>query len=158
LVSRHQDTAFRAAYLITGSSADAQEAIQDAFVKAWLALDRFRADAPFRPWVMRIVINEARNRRRGSGRRAGLALRAAALPQPAVSSPEAVALADEERARLVAAVRSLREEDQLVIVARYFLELSEAETATALSLARGTVKSRCSRALERLREQLVEGR
>jgi RNA polymerase sigma-70 factor (ECF subfamily) len=57
---------------------------------------------------------------------------------------------------LLGAVAALRESDQLVIAARYFLELSEEETATALSWARGTVKSRLSRALGRLREQLGE--
>jgi RNA polymerase sigma factor (sigma-70 family) len=156
LVSQHQDTAYRAAYLITGSAAEAQDATQDAFVKAWLALDRFRLDAPFRPWLIRIVINEARNRRRSAGRRAGLALRASQLPNPPSTTPDALAVADEERARLLAAIRALRTEDQLVIAARYFLELSEAETATALSWPRGTVKSRLSRALGRLRDELGE--
>jgi RNA polymerase sigma-70 factor (ECF subfamily) len=156
LVAHHQDIAFRAAYLITGSAADAQDAAQEALVKAWLALDRFRSDAPFRPWLMRIVINEARNRRRTAGRRAGLALRVAQLPQGQVPDAEAIALADEQRAALLAAVAGLRESDQLVITARYFLEMSEEETAIALSWARGTVKSRLSRALNRLREQLGE--
>jgi RNA polymerase sigma-70 factor (ECF subfamily) len=65
-----------------------------------------------------------------------------------------VALAGEQRARLLAAVAALRENDQLVIAARYFIGLSEAETATALSLPAGTVKSRLSRALARLRDTL----
>jgi RNA polymerase sigma-70 factor (ECF subfamily) len=156
LVARHQDIAFRAAFLITGSAADAQDAAQEALVKAWLALDRFRPDAAFRPWLMRIVINEARNRRRTAGRRTGLALRLAQLSQGPAPGAEAIALADEQRAGLLAAVAALRESDQLVIAARYFLELSEEETATALSWARGTVKSRLSRALTRLRKQLGE--
>jgi RNA polymerase sigma-70 factor (ECF subfamily) len=156
LVARHQDIAFRAAFLITGSAADAQDAAQEALVKAWLALDRFRPEAPFRPWLMRIVINEARNRRRTAGRRAGLALRLAQLPQGPAPGAEAIALADEQRAGLLAAVGALSESDQLVIAARYFLELNEEETATALSWARGTVKSRLSRALTRLRKQLGE--
>ena len=156
LIARHQDIAFRAAFLITGSAAEAQDAAQDGFVKAWLALGRFRGDEPFKPWLMQIVINEARNRRRSAGRRAGLALRAASLATVSAPSADAVALAGEDRGRLLAAVRALRPDDQLVIAARYFLELSEAETATALSLPRGTVKSRLSRALARLREQLGE--
>ena len=73
----HQDIAFRVACLAGGSAAEAEEAAQEAFVKAWRALDRFRAGAPFRPWLLAIVANEARNRRRAAGRRAGLALRAA---------------------------------------------------------------------------------
>ena len=73
----HQDIAFRVACLAGGSAADAEEAAQEGFVKAWRALPRFRAGAPFRPWLLAIVANEARNRRRAAGRRAGLALRAA---------------------------------------------------------------------------------
>lgn len=158
LLARHQGIAFRAAYLITGSAAEAEDATQEACVKAWLALERFRPDAPFRPWLVRIALNEARNRRRGESRRAGLALRLSAPPRDAASAPsaETEVLVGEQRARLAAAVGLLREDDQLVIAARYFLGLSEAETATALRLRRGTVKSRLSRALARLQAQLEQ--
>ena len=160
LLERHQAIAFRAAYFITGSLADAEDATQDACVKAWLALGRFRADAPFRPWLVRIALNEARNRRRGAARRAWLALRLTGEPQgtQAAASAESEALAGEERALLAAAVGRLREDDQLVIAARYFLSLSESETAVALSIRRGTVKSRLSRALDRLRSELGDAR
>jgi RNA polymerase sigma factor (sigma-70 family) len=154
LVAQHLDVAFRAAYLVTGSAADAQDATQEAVVKAWLALDRFRPGAPFRPWLVRIVINEAHNRRRASGRQAGLALRLAQAPSTTLPGADTAAFAEEERVRLLAAVATLRESDQLVIAARYFVGLSEAETATALSLRPGTVKSRLSRALARLRHEL----
>ena len=152
----HQGIAFRTAYLITGSAADAEEAAQDGFVKAYRALGRFRRGAPFRPWVLEIVANEARNRRRSAGRRAGLALRAAeeAPSGGAAPSPEGAALAAEEREGLLAALNGLREDDRLVIGCRYFLDLSEQETAAALGVRRGTVKSRLSRALERLRAEL----
>ncbi len=156
LVEEHQTIAFRTAYLITGSAADAEDAVQEGFVKAFYALGRFRPDAPFRPWVLRIVANEARNRRRSAGRRERLALRAAEDPLSggAVPSPEAALLVAEERAELLAAVEGLREEDRLVIACRYFLELSEEETGAALDWRRGTVKSRLSRALERLRAEM----
>jgi RNA polymerase sigma factor (sigma-70 family) len=65
-------------------------------------------------------------------------------------------VADMERRRLLDAVEALRDDDRLVISCRYFLELSEEETAAALGIARGTVKSRLSRALERLRARLGE--
>jgi RNA polymerase sigma factor (sigma-70 family) len=158
LLERHQAVAFRAAYLITGSAAEAEDATQEACVKAWLALGRFRAAAPFRPWLISIAVNEARNRRRAAGRRAGVTLRVSTDrtgSREAVSA-ETEALASEECARLSTVVGRLSEEDQLVIGARYFLGLSEAETATALGLRRGTVKSRLSRALGRLRTQLEE--
>ena len=156
LVEEHQTIAFRTAYLISGSSAEAEDAVQDAFVKAYYALGRFRPNAPFRPWILRIVVNEARNRRRSAGRRERLALRAAEEPPSggAVPSPEAALLQSEERELLLAAVNELREEDRLVIACRYFLELSEEETAAALGWRRGTVKSRLSRSLERLRGRL----
>jgi RNA polymerase sigma-70 factor (ECF subfamily) len=66
LVKGHYDVAFRTAYLITGSTADAEDAVQEALLKAYRALARFRADLPFRPWFLSIVANQARNRRRSS--------------------------------------------------------------------------------------------
>ncbi|HEX5504159.1 MAG TPA: RNA polymerase sigma factor [Thermomicrobiales bacterium] len=158
LVRRYQELAFRAAYVITGSAADAEDAAQEAFVKAYYALGRFRPGAAFRPWLLRIVANEAHNRRKAAGRQATLALRAAgaAGDRPsgeAAPSPEAAALAAEQRATLLAALDGLRDEDRLTIAYRYFFDLSEAETAAALGCARGTVKSRLSRALRRLRDQ-----
>jgi RNA polymerase sigma factor (sigma-70 family) len=160
LVRRHESVLFRAAYLVCGSAADAEDAAQEALVRAYGALGRFRPGEPFRPWLLAIVANEARNRRRSAGRRAALALRAqdavltstrSALDE---GSPEGAALAGDERATLLAAVESLREEDRLVIACRYLLDLGEAETAAVLGLPRGTVKSRLSRALGRLRERL----
>ena len=152
----HQGIAFRTAYLVAGGAAEAEDAAQEGFVKAYRALGRFRRGAPFRPWLLRIVANEARNRRRSAGRRAALALRAAEEGPSggAAPSPEGALLAGEERERLLAAVNGLREEERLVIACRYFLELSEDETAAALGVRHGTVKSRTSRALAHLREQL----
>jgi RNA polymerase sigma factor (sigma-70 family) len=147
----HQHTAFRAAYLVTGSAAEAEDAAQDGFVKAWQALPRFRKGAPFRPWLLAIVTNEARNRRRHAGRQAALALRALD-PGPAPTDEAATSHADHER--LLRIVGGMREEDRLVIGYRYFLDLSEEETAEALGIPRGTVKSRLARALARLREQM----
>lgn len=149
----YQGIAFRAAYLLTGSAADAEEAVQTGFIKAWAALPRFRSGSPFKPWLLRIVANEAHNRRRSAGRRAELRLRATAAHPPgdAAPSPEGAALGREERERLLRAVEQLEDRDRDVLTCRYFLELSEEETATALGVRRGTVKSRTARALARLR-------
>ena len=153
----HQAVAFRTAYLITGDAAEAEDAAQEAFVKAYRALGRFRPGAPFRPWLLAVVANEARNRRKAAGQRASLALRAAGVPsRDASTSPEASVLAAERRAELLGALGDLRDEDRLVIGLRYFLGLSEAETAATLGCARGTVKSRLSRAIGRLRERMVQ--
>ena len=152
LVRRYSDVAFRTAYLVTGSAADAEDATQEAFFKAHRALGGFRTGAPFRPWLLRIVANEARNRRRSEGRRALLALRVSCGAEGgAAPSPEAAVEAAEERESLLRALNSMREEDRLVIACRYLLELSVEETAHALGCPEGTVKSRLSRALERLR-------
>lgn len=157
LVRRHQGIAFRVALVAAGDAGDAEEAVQDAFVKAHRALARFRDGAPFRPWLLQIVSNEARNRRRSAGRRAGLAVRvAAAAPGDAAPSPEAAALSHERRDRLLEGLGRLEEHDREVLVHRFVLELGEDETAAALGVRRGTVKSRTSRALERLRAVVGE--
>ncbi|HEY3576685.1 MAG TPA: sigma-70 family RNA polymerase sigma factor [Gaiellaceae bacterium] len=154
LVLTYQSLAFRTAFMIAGDAADAEEAAQDGFVKAHRALRRFRRGEPFRPWLLAIVANEARNRRRARGRRAALILRAAAEPAAPDGDPEEAALATERRQRLLAAVERLRDDDRDVLACRYFLELSEEETAAALGIARGTVKSRTHRALSRLQGEL----
>jgi RNA polymerase sigma factor (sigma-70 family) len=158
IVQTYQGIAFRVAYLIAGSAADAEEAAQDGFVKAYRALGRFRRGAPFRPWLLRIVANEARNRRRSAVRRDKLALRTAAeqASGDAAPSPEASVLVAEQRETLLQALEHLRDEEREVISCRYLLDLSEEETAAALGLRRGTVKSRTSRGLAHLREQLED--
>lgn len=157
LVTANQGIAFRVAHLVTGNAADAEEAAQEAFVKAYRALWRFRRGAPFRPWLLKIVANEARNRRRAAGRRELLALRAMPPPiEDAGSTPESALMGAARRSELLAAVNRLPEPARLAVACRYLLDLSEAETAAALSCRVGTVKSRVSRALEQLRRELEE--
>lgn len=168
LVAIHQAAAFRVALVITGSTADAEDAAQEGFVKAYLALDRFRADAAFRPWLLAIVGNEARNRRRARGRRETLAERAIAAvrgagariePDPArdvavAPSPEVDALRGETTAEIRHALGTLGEAERRVVACRYLLGLSEAETAAALGIPAGTAKSRLHRGLRRMRAAL----
>jgi RNA polymerase sigma-70 factor (ECF subfamily) len=155
LVSRHQSRALRLAYSLAG--ADAEDAVQDAFVKAYAALGRFRDGAAFVPWLLRIVANESRNRRRSAGRRDRLALRVAARPSgDAAPSPEGSALAAEDHRMLVDAINGLADRDREVIACKWFVGLSESEMAEVLGCRPGTVKSRLYRALERLRAALPE--
>ena len=157
LVERYGQIAFRVAWLVTRDRSDAEDAAQEAFVKAYYALDRFRLDLPFRPWLLRIVANEARNRARSSRRRQGLALRAAAVSDgDAAPSPETAAIALEDRETLLAALNRLPPADREVIGHRYLVGLSESETAAVLDVRVGTVKSRLSRAMTRLRAVLDE--
>jgi len=143
---------------VTRSAADAEDAAQEAFVKAYYALGRFRVGEPFRPWVLRIVGNEARNRLRAAGRRERMALRLAQdrHSDDAAPSPESAAIRRDALEALASALAALPERDRLVVSYRYLLELSEAETAAALGVRPGTVKSRLSRALARLRRSMPE--
>jgi RNA polymerase sigma factor (sigma-70 family) len=151
-VRRYEQLAFRTAWLITGSAPDAEEAAQDGFTKAYFALGRFRTGAPFRPWLLQIVANEARNRRKSAGRHAAHALPLDDVaPVADDASPELAALRSDERRRLLDAVNTLREDERAVVACRYFLGLSESEIADTLACPRGTVKSRLSRALAHLR-------
>ncbi|MGH2817167.1 MAG: RNA polymerase sigma factor [Actinomycetota bacterium] len=156
LVRTYQGVAQRTAYVITGDAGDAEDAAQSAFIKAYYALGRFRSDAPFRPWLLKIVANEALNRRRSAGRREGLRLRLEEdrPREDAAPSPEAAVLAGEPRRVLVEALNSLKEDERRVIALRYFLDLSEKEMAAVMGVAKGTVKSRLSRAMKKLRANL----
>ncbi len=154
---RHRTIAFRTAVVLAGSAADAEEAAQDGFVKAWNALPRFRRGAPFRPWLLAIVANEARTRRRAAGRREAWTVRAAEAYEPPGDGDPAAAVAVRERAaELRSALAAVEEKHRTVLVLRYMLDLSEREMAAVLGCRPGTVKSRLSRALERLREEVGE--
>jgi len=154
LVVRYQARAVRLAWTLAGG--DAEDAVQEAFVKAYRALGGFRRGAAFRPWLFTIVANEARNRRRATGRREHLALRLSTSPESpdAGATPEEEAVAADRRRTLAAAIETLGDSDREVIACRWFAGLTEAEMAVVLSCRPGTVKSRLSRALARLRAAL----
>jgi RNA polymerase sigma-70 factor (ECF subfamily) len=158
LVRPHQPLAFHAAWVITRSSDDAEEALQEGLFKAYRALERFRVGEPFRPWLLRIVTNEAYTLTRGRARRSMLQLRARdAASEQWAPPPDDSAAAAQASAGLARALEALPERDRQTITCRYLLELSEEETAIALRCRRGTVKSRLSRALERLRALVESG-
>jgi RNA polymerase sigma-70 factor (ECF subfamily) len=149
LMRAHQEPVFRLAYLLLGDADEADDIAQETFIRAYAALTGFDPERPLRPWLLRIASNLARNRRR-SLRRYLAALQRAFLGPPASAPPPDMDGAWEAET-LWRAVRGLGRADQEVIYLRYFLALSEAEMARALSVAQGTVKSRLSRALHRLR-------
>ena len=154
LVARYTALAHRTAYLL-GAGADAGDVVQEAFVKAYRKLDTFRQDADFKPWLLKIVANETKNLHRGKKRRNLMELKVAAL-QETVDHDDPGTLVDDTRTQLLNALRNLPERDRQVVTCRYLLDLSEAETADTLGLAKGTVKSRLSRALVKLRPMLEE--
>jgi RNA polymerase sigma-70 factor (ECF subfamily) len=130
--------------------------VQQATERAWKAIDSFDPSRPFRPWFLRIVANLARNDRRARGRRAQLDVRAAtADARREVMTPEEIAVTDAERRQVLDALNRLDEDDRLVVALRYFEQLSESEMAETLDCPAGTVKSRLSRAMSRLRDALA---
>ncbi len=152
----HQGIALRVAYLVVRNESEAEDVTQDGFVKAYRSLGRFHEGSPFRPWLLKIIRNEALNRVRGNRRRQGLAVRASNDPVSggAAPSPETEVISDDQSRRLLTLVEALPERYRSVVLHRYLLDLSEQETAEVLGVPVGTVKSRSHRALERLRRSL----
>lgn len=157
LVLLHAPMAKRLAVL-SGAGSEADDVVQEAFVKAYQALPRYREGAGFRPWLLRIVVNETRNLQRGRSRRTLRELRVAAeeAVTRAVPDPAESAVTIDRRRELVDAVDGLARDLREVVTCRYLLELSEAETAQALGIPAGTVKSRLHRALGLLREVMAD--
>ena len=154
LVEQHKNTLFGTAVLMTGDRAVAEEHVQEAFLSAWRAIRGFQRDRPFKPWVVRILVN-----RIVSGRRANRLPTAPLEDAERVTGPADVlesAMSAERRDEVQAALSRLSPQHHQVVVLRYFAELSLREVAETLGVREGTVKSRLSRALGRLREELTE--
>jgi RNA polymerase sigma-70 factor (ECF subfamily) len=154
LVRRHQDAALRLAAGVCGSTEEARDIVQEAFVKGYRSLGRYRGEAPVRSWLLRIVANEAKNEVRGRGRRRRREdrherLRLVTADVDPVGDRVA---AEAEAAELFDLLARLHEHDREVLACRFVAGLSEAETAAALDVPPGTVKSRTARALARARE------
>ena len=151
---RYQGPAFRAAYLVLRDAPEAEDAAQDAFVKAWGALHRFSAGS-LRPWLLKIVMNESLNRLKSRRRRAAVAERVASSGGSAGSGLDETVISREQAELLRKAVDALKERERTLIYLRFFLTLSEQELAEYFKCAPGTIKSRLSRALARLREAVA---
>ena len=151
LVLAHQEAVFRLSYLLLGDPDDADDVAQETFLRAWNHLKRFDVTRPLRPWLLSIASNLASNRRRSAGRYFAALTRAVRHEQAMPRSAEEKSAQHMEASELWRAVRHLSMPDQQIIYLRYFLDLPVAETADVLQVAEGTVKSRLSRALERLR-------
>ncbi|MDX6583090.1 MAG: hypothetical protein QOI10_2274 [Solirubrobacterales bacterium] len=148
LFRRHWRRAHRAAYLVIGDAAAAEDIAQESFLAAVRALDRFDRRRPFGPWLHRITVNRAIDFARARALRAESALKGGEdRPAPA---PDAIS------DQLLAALRELGPEHRAVVVLRYVLEYSPGEIGEILGLPRGTVNSRLRRGLDRLRPALGE--
>jgi len=142
LFREHWPRAFRAARLVTGDAAAAEDIAQEAFLAAVRNLDRFDRRRPFGPWLHRIVVNRAIDWTRARRLRGEVELGEAV---PASPDPEL-------DGSVLGRIRELSPEHRAVIVLRYVLEYTPGEIADLLDVPRGTVNSRLRRGLDSLKE------
>jgi RNA polymerase sigma-70 factor (ECF subfamily) len=142
LFREHWPRAYRAAQLVTGDAAAAEDIAQEAFLAAVRNLDRFDRRRPFGPWLHRIVVNRAIDWTRARKLRAEVEL-GDYLPAPSAPERDGAALAR---------IAELPAEHRAVVVLRYVLEYTPGEIAELLDLPRGTVNSRLRRGLDRMRD------
>ena len=156
LIRPHERIAYRVAAAITGWNAGAQEAVQNAHVKAYRSLRRFRRDAAFRPWLLGIVIHEAHNLRRAERRHERLGARAAERHEAPTAGADEAVVAREEVATVLRALGRLSDTDRLAIVLRYFAELPDDEAAALAGTSTGAFRVRVLRARRRLQALLEQ--
>jgi RNA polymerase sigma-70 factor (sigma-E family) len=132
----------RTAYLLTGEHALAEDLVQTALAKTWFAWGRI--DGPPEPYVRRVLVTTYATwwRRKWQGERP-----TGSLPEVPVDAGSAV----EDRDALWRALAALPRRQRAVVVLRYYEDLSEADTAAALGISKGTVKSQAAKALAALR-------
>lgn len=161
LIRRTQRAGYRLARRITRNHEDADDALQESYVKAFRALDRFASERPFGPWFLTIVSRTALTRLRDGRRRATASLDDPGRdggPPPAerVADPAHDAAAFERRARVERAFARLSEEHRAILALRVDADLPYDAIAAALEIPIGTVMSRLARAREALLEALSE--
>jgi RNA polymerase sigma-70 factor, ECF subfamily len=154
LVSRHYAGVIQVVYRMCGERQVAEDAAQEAFMRAWLKLTTFQPEASFRNWLYRIALNAALDvLRRGKPQVAIDADDTILLADPALG-PEAALIARERADRVQSAIRSLPEAARAVLVLREYSGLSYQEISEVLDIPTGTVMSRLNYAREKLRQIL----
>lgn len=155
LFRAHLQMAVRTAYLIVRDWSIAEDAAQEAFVRAYASIRSFRTGQPFAPWLYRIVVNEAKR----LAARANRVTTVSVMPEDLMAADEQIpeeAVACQERKRVLwSAIHALNEDHRAVVVLKYFNHFSETEIATVLALPQTTVKSRLYTARQRLAERLA---
>ncbi|HLI66455.1 MAG TPA: RNA polymerase sigma factor [Caulobacteraceae bacterium] len=165
LLTANNQRLFRAAWSILGNRGEAEEAVQDGYMKAFAAMPGFKGEAKLSTWLTRIVVNEALDRRRRHKRQAALLeergvavmddYREALMQGSTTRTPEQAAMRRELGKLMERAVRALPETFRPVFVMREIEDMSVAETAAALGLTEQTVRTRLYRAKERLKLSLA---
>jgi RNA polymerase sigma-70 factor (ECF subfamily) len=169
LVTRHQRRASRIAYHYLRDAADADEAVQDAFIKAYLHINTFRDDLPFEIWFTRILINGCLDRLKARRRRerwivsptvdgSGVERDPADYLPARGPSPEDLVLHDERRMQLSAALAKLPERQRLIFMLSHFEGRSSREVSVMTGLNESTVRVHLFRAIRRLRSLLATNR
>ena len=152
LVEQHQNVVFGTAYNMTGNRALAEELAQEAFLSAWKGIRGFRRGSPFKPWLMRILVNTVMAHRRKRS------VETTPIEESAwaddAEHPAALAESRLERQTVQRAIRGLSPEHRQVVVLRYFADMTVPEVARASGVNEGTVKSRLHRAHQALRQRL----
>lgn len=157
LVARYQDRLFNTMHRLTGSREDAADAVQDAFVQAYVKLDSFRGDAQFFTWLYRIAMNLALTRRRRARPTTSLDTVKAIAGEEAVDhdlGPDGQLLAREQVEQVQAALADLGDQHRKILVLREIEGCSYEVIADILELPVGTVRSRLFRARMQLRDKL----
>jgi RNA polymerase sigma-70 factor (ECF subfamily) len=160
LMTKYRQKVLTVSMRYTGNQADAEDAVQNTFLKAYRGLARFRGDCAFYSWLHRIAINSAKTTRllRMRDERIFQSIALSADTAPEVSkdwdTPEALALTEEVRDAVNGALESLCEEQRTAIALREFHGLSYADVASSMSCPVGTVRSRVFRAREAIDDQL----
>lgn len=153
LVDRHAPQARRAARLVLGNDQDADDAAQDGFLAAWRAIDRYDRSRPFRPWLMRIVVNAARDLRRRQ------TVRRTEELSPVLAAGSASPERETERAllreRLAGALGELPERQRLAVTMFDAEGFAHSEIAEVLGIPEGTVRSDVFHARRALRTALA---
>ena len=157
LVEQYKDLLFGTAVLMTGNRAMAEEQVQEALLSAWRGIRGFRQGKPFKPWILRILVNTVLAwRRKRSVPTVYLTDDSSQEPDATMGDPAETLEALEKRLVLRKAIANLSPEHRQVVALRYFAWLTVPEVAHTLGVREGTVKSRLNRALRNLRRQLHE--
>lgn len=155
LVAAHEDRIYHAAYRITGNAEDARDAAQEAFVKAFRALPRYRHEAAFGTWLHRIAVNASLDIVRRRPQAPPVPLEEVVLPAQ-THNPDTEAERHEVQRRVHDALRRLAPDHRVIVVLRDLQGLAYEEIAEVLRMPIGTVRSRLSRAREALRALLKD--
>jgi len=145
LVKKHERSLYLTALSTMGSSWDALDVLQDAFLEAYLKIESLRDTSKFKPWVTRILINKCYESMRGKRR---------VIVTDPVPDEAHEFIGTEANLDLLEAIKKLEDDHRIIIGLRYFRDLKVAEIAEVLGCPEGTVKSRINQAIKKLKVRL----